>query len=105
MERSQMADKWVLAGEISAWARASVATLRSDPELAEKQAKMAISLQKKARLKKPYELKLLFCRRCKRFSPPSERSTTRLRNGYIVRRCAECGAASRTGYVRQRDKA
>ena len=51
-------------------AMASIGNLERDPELAELQARLAQRIRLKGRIKQPYELKILFCKKCKSFAPP-----------------------------------
>ena len=69
--------------------------MEDDPALAEKQARNALKLRLRSRVKPPYELKLFFCKRCKEFSPPPKYSTVRIRNGWLVVRCLRCGGIYR----------
>jgi len=66
-----------------------------DPELAELQARLAQKIRLKSRVKQPYELKILFCKRCKSFAPPPRFSKIRLKNGWLEFRCLECGGVYR----------
>jgi len=83
-------DKSLIRKEIERWAYASARSLETDPNLAERQAKMARKLRLRSRLTPPYELKLLFCKKCKEFSPPGL-STIRIRKGWLVIKCSKCG--------------
>ncbi len=69
----------------------------SDPasELAEKQALLARRIYEKIRERQPYELKLLFCKKCKSYSPPMLSKRIRIRNGMILYTCGRCGATYR----------
>jgi ribonuclease P protein subunit RPR2 len=77
------------------WTYAAARSLESDPSLAEKQAQNARKLRLRSRVRSPYELKLLFCRKCKEFSPPPKYSSVRVRNGWLVVRCFKCGGVYR----------
>ena len=83
-------DKKLIRNEIEGWTYASASSLSSNPELAERQAFIAKKLRLRSRLRPPYELKLLFCKKCKEFSPPGT-STIRLRKGWLVIKCSKCG--------------
>ncbi len=69
----------------------------NDPSssLSERQAKLASRIALKFRIKQPYELKLLFCKRCKEYSPPIYFKTIRLRKGKLVFTCKKCGSVYR----------
>jgi RNase P subunit RPR2 len=89
---------------MEAWIKSSEINVFSDMTIARKQAEFASIIQKKARLKKPYELNLLFCKKCKRFSPPAVSSSIRLRNGMLVINCRLCGKIYRRPFIRTRNK-
>jgi len=69
--------------------------LEEDPELAEKLAKLARRIRLKARIKQPYELKILFCKKCKSFAPPPIYSKIRIRKGWLIITCLKCGGIYR----------
>lgn len=52
-------------------------------------------LLEKARARKPYEYRLLFCRRCKAYSPIGLSRTIRLRRKRIIYTCRVCGGVYR----------
>jgi ribonuclease P protein subunit RPR2 len=92
-------DKATIRREVEKWAYASARSLESDPKMAEKQALNAKKLRLRSRVRSPYELKLLFCKKCKEFSPPPKYSTIRIRNGWLVIRCSRCGGIYRKKLV------
>ncbi|MFP3132543.1 MAG: RNase P subunit [Nitrososphaeria archaeon] len=63
--------------------------------LAEKQALLARRITMKFNIKQPYELKLLFCKKCKSYSPPVFKKTIRVRKGKLVFTCMVCGSKYR----------
>jgi ribonuclease P protein subunit RPR2 len=63
--------------------------------LAEKQALLARRITMKFNMKQPYELRLLFCKKCKSYSPPVFGKTIRVRNGKLVFTCRVCGSKYR----------
>ena len=63
--------------------------------LAEKQAKLARRISMKFNLAQPYELKILFCKKCKSYSPPVFGKTIRVRDGRLVFTCKVCGSKYR----------
>jgi len=69
----------------------------SDPlsPLAEKQAELAKRITMKFNMDQPYELKLLFCKKCKSYTPPVFGKTIRVRNGKLVFTCKVCGSKYR----------
>jgi ribonuclease P protein subunit RPR2 len=90
-----LADKAAIKREMERWTYAAARSVERDPELAERQARDALKLRLRARVKPPYELKLFFCKKCKEFAPPPASSTVRVRNGWLVIRCKECGGVYR----------
>jgi ribonuclease P protein subunit RPR2 len=93
--RLGLADKGEVRREMERWTYAAARSVEGDPELAERQARNALKLRLRARVKPPYELKLFFCRKCKEFAPPPRHSTVRIRNGWLVIRCKKCGGIYR----------
>ena len=69
----------------------AIRNVEENPELAELQARLARKIRLKSRIKQPYELKILFCKKCKSFAPPPRFSKIRVRNGWIEFRCLKCG--------------
>lgn len=72
----------------------AVAAARSEPALARRYAALAWRTCTKHRLRMPYEMRVMFCRRCKSFIPPGGGSRTRLGGGppRAVRvTCLYCG--------------
>lgn len=61
-------------------------------------ARYARELLEKAGERKPYEYRLVYCRKCKRYSPVGVTRSVRLRRGYVVLRCEVCGSISRVWY-------
>jgi ribonuclease P protein subunit RPR2 len=51
---------------------------RSDPRLAERQAGLAKKLSTKYRVRMPYEMRMNFCKKCKKFIVPGFTSRVRL---------------------------
>ncbi len=71
-----------------------------DPQsqLSEMQARLAKRIVQKFRMKMPYELRILFCRKCKAYSPPIFGKTIRVRKGRIIFTCLRCGKKYRLFY-------
>nr|CCC55689.1 Rnase P, protein component 4 [uncultured archaeon] len=71
-----------------------------DPQsgLSELQAHLARRMAQKFRLKMPYELRILFCKKCKAYSPPIFGKTIRIRKGRIIFTCLRCGKKYRLFY-------
>lgn len=63
--------------------------------ISEKQAELARRIALKFRIRQPYELKLLFCKKCKEYSPPVYFKTVRVRGGKIIFKCKKCGSVYR----------
>ncbi|MGI0047719.1 MAG: ribonuclease P protein component 4 [Nitrosotalea sp.] len=56
----------------------ALSNARPDPELAERQASLAKRLSTKYRVRMPYELRMNFCKKCKKFIVPGFTSRIRL---------------------------
>ncbi len=76
-------------------AMAAMKNLEVDPELAELQARLAQKIRLKARVRQPYELRILFCKKCKDFAPPPLFSKIRIKKGWLEFRCLKCGKVYR----------
>ncbi|MGC8557707.1 MAG: hypothetical protein ACP5NC_01775 [Nitrososphaeria archaeon] len=63
--------------------------------LSQKQADLAKRIVLKFRMKQSYDLKLLFCKKCKAYSPPLYSKTIRVRRGRLIFRCKNCGSVYR----------
>ena len=61
----------------------AVSNSRSNPELAQRQAKIIRKLSMKFRIKMPWELRASFCKKCKKFIAPGINSRVRLGRGKI----------------------
>nr|CCC55637.1 Rnase P, protein component 4 [uncultured archaeon] len=68
---------------------------RRGGEAGELLAGYARELLEKAGLRRPYEYRLIFCRKCKRYSPIGVTRSVRVRRGRIVFHCSLCGATYR----------
>jgi len=53
-------------------------TARSDPILAQKQAKLAKRISTKFRVRLPYEIRQMYCKKCKRFNVLGETARVRV---------------------------
>lgn len=63
--------------------------------LAAIKASYAKRIFEKANIKKPYEYRLIYCRKCKKISPIGISRRIRLRKGRIVFRCEICDGVYR----------
>ncbi|BBE42973.1 hypothetical protein [Conexivisphaera calida] len=61
-------------------------------------AEYARKLLEKTNTRKPYEYRLIYCRKCKEYSPVGISRNVRLRKGSLVFHCAICGATYRMPY-------
>ncbi len=70
----------------------ALATARYDLELAERQAMIAKRISMKYRVRLPYEIRQLFCKRCKKFIVPSINARVRMITNpkAVTIRCLEC---------------
>ena len=58
--------------------KTAISNARSDPNLAEKQANLARRISKRYRISMPYELRINFCKKCKKFIVPGINSRIRI---------------------------
>ena len=68
--------------------------VKSDAELAQKQAMLAKRISNKFRVRLPYEIRQLYCKKCKRFIVPSRDARVRIGRSNVkaVRiTCLRCG--------------
>jgi ribonuclease P protein subunit RPR2 len=69
-------------------------SVKSDAELAQKQAMLAKKISNKFRVRLPYEIRQLYCKKCKRFIVPSIDARVRIGRSSVkaVRiTCLRCG--------------
>ena len=58
--------------------KTAISNARSDPNLAEKQANLARRISTRYRIRMPYELRMNFCKKCKKFIVPGINSRIRI---------------------------
>ena len=58
--------------------KTAISNARSDPSLAEKQANLARRISTRYRISMPYELRINFCKKCKKFIVPGINSRIRI---------------------------
>ncbi len=58
--------------------KVAISNARSDPNLAEKQANLARRISTRYRIRMPYELRINFCKKCKKFIVPGINSRIRI---------------------------
>ncbi len=74
--------------------RNALETVKSDEELAQKHATLAKKISTKFRVKLPYEIRQLYCKKCKRFIVPGMNARVRIGRTSVkaVRiTCLKCG--------------
>ena len=74
--------------------RNALETAKSDAELAQKQAMLAKKISTKFRVRLPYEVRQLYCKKCKRFIVPGVNARVRIGRANVkaVRiTCLKCG--------------
>ena len=74
--------------------RSALETAKSDAELAQKQAMLAKKISTKFRVRLPYEVRQLYCKKCKRFIVPGVTARVRIGRANVkaVRiTCLKCG--------------
>jgi len=86
-----MVNKRLFESESNNWAKLAMSNALTYPEIANIQADIASSIQKKTRANKSLELKLLYCKKCKKFSPLLLTSKVRIRNKILLISCFRCG--------------
>ena len=72
----------------------ALSNVHADPDLASKQAHAALRLCSRHRIRMPYHMRMLFCRRCKSFMVPGVTSSVRVgRSGIrsVRTTCRFCG--------------
>ena len=86
--------KAILYGRMNALVNVALSNAGTDPVLAYKQASIALRLCSRHRIRMPYNLRMLFCRRCKSFIVPGVSSHVRI-GGSSIRSirttCSFCG--------------
>jgi len=88
------AQKDLAAQRIEILLRNALETMKSDAELAEKQAMLAKKISTKFRIRLPYEIRQLYCKKCKGFIVPGVNARVRVgrTNVEAVRiTCLKCG--------------
>lgn len=86
--------KDLAAQRIEILVRNALETSKSDPDLAQKQAKLAKRISAKYRVRLPYEIRQLYCKKCKAFIIPGKTARVRIgrTNVKSVRiTCLNCG--------------
>jgi ribonuclease P protein subunit RPR2 len=69
---------------------------RTNPELAQRQASLAKRLSTKHRVRMPYELRMNFCKKCKKFIVPGFTSRIRLGRSSVKSIRITCGFCNHT---------
>ncbi len=72
-----------------------------DRELSRRYVDLALSIQRKARVRMPKRWKNAYCKRCHSPLIPGVSMRVRTRKGRIVMTCLECGAVKRHPYIRE----
>ena len=63
----------------------------SDPQLASRQATLAKKISTKYRISMPYEMKMVFCKKCKQFIAPGVNSKIRMGRSSLKSIRITCG--------------
>lgn len=93
-KKAALRRKAILYERMNALVNAALSNARTDPVLASKQAHIALRLCSRHRVRMPYNLRMLFCRRCKSFIVPGVSSHVRIGGSGIrsIRTtCSFCG--------------
>ena len=56
----------------------AISNARTDPELSQRQASIARRISSKYKIRMPYDLRIVFCKKCKSFIAPGLNSRIRL---------------------------
>ncbi|WP_082697441.1 RNase P subunit [Nitrosopumilus sp. Nsub] len=56
----------------------AISNARTDPELSQRQASIARRISSKYKIRMPYDLRIVFCKKCKSFIAPGINSRIRL---------------------------
>ncbi len=56
----------------------AISNARTDPELSQRQASIARRISSKYKIRMPYDLRIVFCKKCKSFIAPGINSKIRL---------------------------
>lgn len=56
----------------------AISNARADPELSQRQASIARRISSKYKIRMPYDLRIVFCKKCKSFIAPGLNSRIRL---------------------------
>ena len=56
----------------------AISNARTDPELSQRQASIARRISSKYKIRMPYDLRIVFCKKCKSFIAPGLNSKIRL---------------------------
>ena len=56
----------------------AISNARTDPELSQRQASIARRISSKYKIRMPYDLRIVFCKKCKSFNAPGLNSRIRL---------------------------
>ena len=56
----------------------AISNARTDPELSQRQASIARRISSKYKIRMPYDLRIVFCKKCKSFIAPGVNSRIRL---------------------------
>ncbi len=74
----------------------ALSNARKNPELAERQAHLAKRLGTKHRIRMPYELRMNFCKKCKKFIVPGYTARIRIGRSNIKSVRITCGFCNHT---------
>ena len=74
----------------------AVSYAKSNPELAERQAALAKRLCTKYRIRMPYELRMYFCKKCKKFIVPGFTARVRIGRSNLKSIRITCGFCNHT---------
>jgi ribonuclease P protein subunit RPR2 len=74
----------------------ALANAKKNPELAQKQARLAKKISTKYKIPLPYQIRMYFCKKCKMFIAPSVNARVRLGRSTLKSVRITCGFCNHT---------
>ena len=74
----------------------AISNARTDPELSQRQASIARRISSKYKIRMPYDLRMVFCKKCKSFIAPGVNSRIRLGRTSIKSSRISCNLCGHT---------
>ena len=74
----------------------AISNARTDPELSQRQASIARRISSKYKIRMPYDLRIVFCKKCKSFIAPGINSKIRLGRASVKSMRISCNFCGHT---------